>query len=126
MRARPRRHIVVGEHFATSVPAVYAAGDITPGPQLAQSPRSVRSVPAGIAPPTGTAILTAHEARERVGGHAVPRRYIFDLLATIDGYRCSIPTSFINASISSISIGRWRLSHSTPVAVTTNMSSMRM
>ncbi len=28
-------HIIVSEHFATSVPSVFAAGDITPGPQLA-------------------------------------------------------------------------------------------
>jgi thioredoxin reductase len=28
-------HIVVSEHFATSVESVFAAGDITPGPQLA-------------------------------------------------------------------------------------------
>ncbi len=35
-----------------------------------QSHRRVRSVPAGIAPPTGTAVLTAHQARERGGGHA--------------------------------------------------------
>ena len=28
-------HIVVTEHYATSVPSVFAAGDITPGPQLA-------------------------------------------------------------------------------------------
>ncbi|MEP7380320.1 MAG: NAD(P)/FAD-dependent oxidoreductase [Gemmatimonadota bacterium] len=35
-------HIVVSEHFATSVDGVYAAGDITPGPQLA-----VRAAAAG-------------------------------------------------------------------------------
>jgi len=35
-------HILVGEHFATSVPGVFAAGDITPGPQLA-----VRAAAAG-------------------------------------------------------------------------------
>ena len=28
-------HIVVNDHFNTSVPGVYAAGDITPGPQIA-------------------------------------------------------------------------------------------
>jgi len=28
-------HIIVGEHYMTSVPDVFAAGDITPGPQLA-------------------------------------------------------------------------------------------
>lgn len=35
-------HIVVNEHYATSVEGVYAAGDITPGPQLA-----IRSAAAG-------------------------------------------------------------------------------
>jgi thioredoxin reductase len=35
-------HIVVSEQFATSIPGVYAAGDITPGPQLA-----VRAAAAG-------------------------------------------------------------------------------
>lgn len=52
--------------------------------------------------------------------------YILSALAATDGYRCKIPTSFINASIASISMGKFLFSHSTPVAVITNMSSSRM
>ena len=39
-------HIIVDEHYATSVADVFAAGDITPGPQLAIRAASAGAVPA--------------------------------------------------------------------------------
>lgn len=56
-------HIAVDEHFATSVPDVYAAGDITPGPQLA-----IRAAAAG-----AVAAMAMHKslvpAHRKVGEH---------------------------------------------------------
>jgi len=86
--------------------------------------RARHSWPAERHPNVAAAVVVCEQSGRRHLGETPA--YIFDLLATSEGYRWRIPTSFISASISSISMGRCRLSHSTPVAVTTNMSSMRM